>query len=336
MTPAGADGQAVVYSIRIVNVLVFLRLYLMFRFQRHHSRTRSDSSRVLALMYGMPPSRLLCLKEFLYSSPTTIIGVSFLGALCIFAYLVLIFERPATIENSIYPERMTYALSFWFIWAVMLTVGLGDVFPVTTLGRAITVCSSAVGIILSALLIGFVSRTLELSRLEEKVGLGTSCWADAVVQMLFMLDRVERRKAVPQKAARVIQVRECERAGVHFPQGWWRRRCKKITLQEYSKIMRQWKLARRMNADLSNAFDPADVGPQIQELHDDVRAMMKQMAETRNEQQRLHKSIDAIESRARRTWAVIEAMADNIVQKRRTRGINPVPGAPPGGTAVMT
>mmetsp|Transcript_17216 Transcript_17216/g.37322 ORF Transcript_17216/g.37322 Transcript_17216/m.37322 type:complete len:139 (+) Transcript_17216:391-807(+) len=64
---------------------------------------------------------------------------------------------------------LTGCSMLWFTWACMTTVGLGDWYPLTRVGRFIAVCAQGWGMIVSAMLVGVVVTRFEFSQEESNV-----------------------------------------------------------------------------------------------------------------------------------------------------------------------
>ena len=72
--------------------------------------------------------------------------VGFAAVYLVGALLTMIFE----------PGINTYGDALWFLWAVSITVGLGDFTAVTIVGRGVTVLCSLYAVITTAIITGVV------------------------------------------------------------------------------------------------------------------------------------------------------------------------------------
>lgn len=72
------------------------------------------------------------------------------------------------VEGKVQPDAFPNILAtFWWAVATLTTVGYGDVYPITTLGKIISACVAIIGIGLVALPTGILSAAL-IERLKEK------------------------------------------------------------------------------------------------------------------------------------------------------------------------
>lgn len=68
------------------------------------------------------------------------------------------------------PGVTTYADALWFLWAVSLTVGLGDFTAVTIVGRLATIVCSLFALIATAVITGVIVDFFNESRMQQLDG----------------------------------------------------------------------------------------------------------------------------------------------------------------------
>lgn len=68
------------------------------------------------------------------------------------------------------PGVTTYADALWFLWAVSLTVGLGDFTAVTIVGRLATIVCSLFALIATAIITGVIVDFFNESRMQQLDG----------------------------------------------------------------------------------------------------------------------------------------------------------------------
>ena len=108
----------------------------------------------------------------------------------VFSYTLFVFERDAWNEL---PQHATSRFSscLWLAFTTMTTVGFGDVYPVTRLGRAAAALSCLVAVVLFAISINWVIKRLSLESNEET--------------LVRVLRKADARRAVKREAVRVIE-----------------------------------------------------------------------------------------------------------------------------------
>jgi len=179
-------GRTSVHSIdSILLALMVVRLMYLPRF---YGECLSDLSSDAAAAFGrFNHIRLdadFILKYVIANSlyMVTVLAVILVTA---FAYLMMVFERP--IEHS---SLQHYANCVWLIVITMTTVGYGDTFPTTLLGRMVAVFASITAVIMLAVTVNLVVSKLTLSRAESKV--------------LEVIETISQHREVKESAALVI------------------------------------------------------------------------------------------------------------------------------------
>ncbi len=155
----------VVYDIdSLLCVAMFVRVFYLPRFYGEVlSDLRSDAALAISRVNSVVLDTNFVVKYVLANSLECVI---MLTALCIvlFAYTLMVFERP--LDNG---TLGNYANCLWLIVITMTTVGYGDEFPITVLGRCVAVAASLAAVILLAITTNLVVSKLTLSRSEVKV-----------------------------------------------------------------------------------------------------------------------------------------------------------------------
>ena len=125
------------------------------------------------------------IKYVLANSLDCVVFISGLSVV-MFAYAMMVFERPvadATLGH--------YMNCVWLIVITMTTVGYGDEYPTTFLGRLVSIMASIAAVVMLAITVNLVITKLSLSRSESKV--------------VEIMDKVAVRKEMKLCAAVAIQ-----------------------------------------------------------------------------------------------------------------------------------
>eukprot|EP00292_Cryptomonas_paramecium_P021623 CAMPEP_0113683266 /NCGR_PEP_ID=MMETSP0038_2-20120614/13186_1 /TAXON_ID=2898 /ORGANISM="Cryptomonas paramecium" /LENGTH=165 /DNA_ID=CAMNT_0000602553 /DNA_START=762 /DNA_END=1256 /DNA_ORIENTATION=- /assembly_acc=CAM_ASM_000170 len=113
------------------------------------------------------------------------VALFFACVLLVFTYLIMAFERAAFVA----PLKL-WANALWLVINTISTVGYGDVYPSTGLGRLAAAALSTIALLLVPISVSLVNRRLELSRGESRV--------------LSMLDLAEARRQRTNAASRLV------------------------------------------------------------------------------------------------------------------------------------
>lgn len=180
-------GRNSVYHIdSILLSLMFLRIYFLPRvYGECLSEFASDAAYALERFNRVTLDQTFIVKHVIAYSLDNIVYVFFIEV-AIFAYLMMVFERPTDGGALQY-----YANCVWLTVITMTTVGYGDLYPTTFLGRVVSIMASITAVIMLAVTINLVISKLSLTRPEEKV--------------IEVMDRISLRKSLKLQAVIVIQ-----------------------------------------------------------------------------------------------------------------------------------
>merc|ERR1712216_511474 len=161
----GLDTYCAYSSDGFVAVFMMLRLYLYTpRIIAEASGLRNEKTRLIGLMNNVDISYHFIGKAMLRDSLQTLLYLFAMSVLTL-AYAMLVFERPIGPDTNL--DLMEN--SVWLIIITMTTVGYGDIYPQTPMGRQVAVIAALLAVVLVALAVGAVTDRLTLSRDESKV-----------------------------------------------------------------------------------------------------------------------------------------------------------------------
>jgi hypothetical protein len=197
------------------------------------------------------------LKKIISDNPVTVLFSAFIATLSIFAYFVTIFERPG-VNRSSYPDTILeykhiYNQAWWYIWTTMTTIGYGDWFPLTPLGRTSAVLASLCGLVLTAILISAIMNIFQPDSSEAKLIRG--------------LDKMERRKERNELASKMLAAFFCWKKG-------------RMSFARYSGMVANWRQFRRSNQDLKDVFDADDISGMLRDISADVKNLLSSQQDT--------------------------------------------------------
>lgn len=218
-------------AFRLVRVI---RIFRLFRINAYY-----DSLNVIT-------SVLSSKKNQLISSVSIILVLMLASSLCMYS-----------LENEAQPEVFSNAFSgIWWAASTLLTVGYGDIYPVTTMGRILGIVITFLGVgmvaiptgIISA---GFVEQDTRLKRLSEqaseydlhfiKVQLrGNDNWVGKKIRALGLPDGViiaaiqRRKEIVIPKGDVVLQDGDVLVIGAEFFKDDWHVELKEVHLRRHS------------------------------------------------------------------------------------------------------
>jgi|EP00802_Teleaulax_amphioxeia_P011823 hypothetical protein len=161
----GLDTYCAYSSDAFITVFMMLRIYTYTpRIIAEASGLRNEKTRLIGLMNNVDISYHFIGKAMLRDSLLTLLYL-FAMSVATLAYAMLVFERPIGPNTNL--DLMEN--SVWLIIITMTTVGYGDIYPQTPMGRQVAVIAALLAVVLVALAVGAVTDRLTLSRDESKV-----------------------------------------------------------------------------------------------------------------------------------------------------------------------
>jgi hypothetical protein len=161
---SGLDRDSV-YPVNVVLLsLMFMRIFFLPRFYGFCiANLHTDEHDVFFAMNDVVLDDAFLLKMTLMASLPAVLFV-FSVQIVAYSYLMMMFERPTT-EGPL----QSYTNSVWLTIVTMTTVGYGDIYPTTRMGRVVAIAASYSAMVMIAISINLVQKHLALSRAEEKV-----------------------------------------------------------------------------------------------------------------------------------------------------------------------
>ena len=146
-------------------------------------------------MYGCDATTLFAIKSLMKTTPTQLNTIFLFLLIFWFAEAVRICEKP--LSRVVNEMPFNYVNSVWSVILTMTTVGYGDIYPRTLLGRIVMFFCSIFGVIVVSLIVVTVQNSLELSNVESK--------AHTVIKKIQLTEKMRDRAAmVIGKASRIF------------------------------------------------------------------------------------------------------------------------------------
>jgi hypothetical protein len=154
------------YSVDSI-IMIFMLSRIALIFPRHFIETsglRNEKTRLVGLLNNVDVNGTFIMKHLLNSSLSTLLSCIALVSLSL-AYALMLAERGAAGSTDL----DLYENAIWCIIITMTTVGYGDVYPKTQLGRLVSITGAFSAVVLVALSVNAVTERLQLKRNEGKV-----------------------------------------------------------------------------------------------------------------------------------------------------------------------
>jgi len=159
----GSTGWVRYSSDVIFMCMMFLRMYMLFRLFFHHSMYMNQASRDLAAINKIEVNNFFIVKCWLKNHSVTVLATLYLTVAVTFAFAIRALER------NIEPRFDDFFNAIWMMVVTMTTVGYGDIYPVTYLGRAFAIVACLCAIVMLSLMVLGVTTWLGLEPHEQRV-----------------------------------------------------------------------------------------------------------------------------------------------------------------------
>ena len=168
-------GRYTYSSDSIILIFTIFKLYYLVYLFQNYSIWSTEKARIIAKNYNVSIYIDFLFKAQIKRSPLFTIFIIFIVSLCIFSCIIRVFEYGYSNDNShkdskgiINDKYKSYADNFWMIIISMMTIGYGDIYPETHLGRVIIFFSAIVGMLVLSLLVVTLNNLIDFSKEEYK------------------------------------------------------------------------------------------------------------------------------------------------------------------------
>ena len=149
-------------------IITLLRVYVIFRFLIAISTFYSSRADRIAHLVGSHLNRLFVVRCIVLTYPFTFLVVTAIIFVVITGYMLRIAESPVYNDKMGDNDYRKYVNCLWNVLVTMTTVGYGDYYPVTTLGRLINIFVSLWGNCLTSFMVVALHNGLVFDENQEK------------------------------------------------------------------------------------------------------------------------------------------------------------------------
>lgn len=148
------------------SVIMLGRLYMFVRLFDHYTSWTGERAIRVCKLIGFNPDSKFAIKSYLKYKSVIVLIIIILLLTTLFGLAIRTIERNfQVLEGRKFSFNSLYN-SFWCVVVSMFTIGFGDIFPVTQLGRFIIITASIMGGFIQSMFVVTLTNTLQLTKEE--------------------------------------------------------------------------------------------------------------------------------------------------------------------------
>jgi hypothetical protein len=147
-------------------VMCMFRVYLLVRTSLTLSHFMDTRSQRVCTMSGSEASFMFSVKSLMKKKPYSVLLSSLILSVALFGFVLRIFERPLSTASG--QDFNSINNAFWVTLITMTTVGYGDFFPKSNIGRLVGILIAFWGVAFVSLFVVTLTNLLLFQNGEEK------------------------------------------------------------------------------------------------------------------------------------------------------------------------
>lgn len=162
------DGTLVLSVNNVLTSLMLLRAFLILRVVWHFSRMSAEKATQFCGEVGCEANTMFVFKALFKEKPFIMLSCGMFVSIFIFALAVRVYERPYKVNEELGLNYNYVWNSMWLVVLTMTTVGYGDIYPNTHIGRFIIVIACFWGVFLVSMMVVTLNDTSKFSPAEKR------------------------------------------------------------------------------------------------------------------------------------------------------------------------
>jgi hypothetical protein len=147
----------------IIYIMIILRMIYVVRASINYSIFMDQFASSISKEYDVKCNIRFALKCILKTEHFKVVLVFLIASILLLGFMLRVFERPFWAYKHKLEFEHFFTNAFWLIFITMMTIGYGDISPLTTPGKVICTIAGLWGIFISSLLVVCLYGLLDLS-----------------------------------------------------------------------------------------------------------------------------------------------------------------------------
>ncbi|CAK83001.1 unnamed protein product (macronuclear) [Paramecium tetraurelia] len=186
------EGEVYYYANELLCLTLAFRVIFFIRTTLLNSYWHSNRTDRVCSLYASQADYMFTIKSLMRNQPFTVNYSAMILLIVVFGYCLRICESPLNRIDISSNDFSSYANSMWCVIVTSTTLGYGDYYTRTLLGRIVMSVVCILGNFVVSSMIVIITNESYLSTLENKV--------------VILIDRLSLKKQMQQEAAMIITV----------------------------------------------------------------------------------------------------------------------------------
>lgn len=164
------DGTLILSLDAICATIMLLRVYIIIRMIKHYTKWSNMYAERMCERYGTKNNTIFVLKAIFKEKPYLTLSICMVLSIAIFGMGTRTFERPYELDDDDGVD-LDYDYiwnAMWLIVLTMTTVGYGDFYPQTHMGRLVVVVACFWGVFLVSMMVVTLTDSSEFTKGERR------------------------------------------------------------------------------------------------------------------------------------------------------------------------
>ncbi|CAD8079098.1 unnamed protein product [Paramecium primaurelia] len=262
------EGEVYYYANELLCLTLAFRVIFFIRTTLLNSYWHSNRTDRVCNLYASQADYMFTIKSLMRNQPFTVNYSAMILLIFVFGYCLRICESPLNRIDISSNDFSSYANSMWCVIVTSTTLGYGDYYTRTLLGRIVMSVVCILGNFVVSSMIVIITNESYLSTLENKV--------------VILIDRLSLKKQMQQEAAMIITI---------FGRIYYSKRHLDFSEDEFTELNKKMKkYAMKLKLTTRKYVAARALGSQLEEINSGFNSLKENLKQTSQLQEDLIKS----------------------------------------------